>query len=306
VAAGPGSPGRAGTADPPLCPACREQIRKQEQTIPGYRLVRELGKGGMGVVYLALRGSDGSLVALKTILPEVAGTEAQVEKFLREAKILRALNHPHIVAFRDMGQARGQFFFAMDYVRGTDARGLVDRDGPLAVGRAVRLTCQLLEALEFAHGRGFVHRDIKPANLLVADPGPAEVAKLGDFGLAKVYQASQFSGLTLEGEKGGTYAFMAPEQITSFRDAKPPVDQYSTGATLYYLLTGAYVFDFAAVAHPLLLKKILEEEPVPVRERRPEVPEALAAAVHRALAKDPKERFADVKSLRKALSGFAR
>src|SRR5207245_4495262 len=119
----------------------------------------------------------------------------------------------------------------MDYVEGTDAFELVKTQGPMAPERAVRLMGQLLQALEYAHGRGFVHRDIKPANLLITVEEGFEVLKLADFGLARVYQASQLSGLTMTGEIGGTAAFMPPEQLTNYREAKPPADQYAAAAT---------------------------------------------------------------------------
>src|SRR5262249_31321071 len=155
----------------------------------------------------------------KTIVPSATSRRKLVDRFLREAGILRQLEHPHIVAFREMGEAGDRLFFAMDYVQGTDAGRLLQRDGPLAVARAVRLTCELLEALEYAHARGFVHRDIKPANMLVTEEGGREAVKLADFGLARVYHASELSGLTLGGELGGTLAYMAPEQITHYREA---------------------------------------------------------------------------------------
>jgi serine/threonine-protein kinase len=266
----------------------------------------------MGVVYLALRLADHAVVALKTIIPAAAGTREQVERFLREARVLRELNHPNIVAFREMGESFGQLYFAMDFVRGTDAaRLLKENGGPLPVGRAVRLVCQLLDALAYAHARRFVHRDIKPANLLViSSPAPAagksdEVAKLADFGLARVYQASQLSGLTLKGSMGGTVAFMAPEQVTNFREARPPADQYAAGATLYNLLTKHFIYDLPRQLQQRI-GMILQDEPVPIRRRRPELPVGLAEVIHRALAREPEARFTDVTAMRQALLPFAR
>src|SRR5262249_54879719 len=127
-----------------------------------------------------------------------------------------------------------------------------------------------------------------------------DTVKLADFGLARVYQSSPLSGLTLAGQYGGTAAFMAPEQITHFRDAKPPVDQYALGATLYYLLTGRRVYDFPQGVEQQLLM-ILQPAPVPTRPRRGDIPGGLADLIHRALARDPAARFADADAMRKAL-----
>ncbi len=273
-------------------------------TIAGYQVLHELGRGGMGVVYLAVRESDGARVALKTIVPTVEVKRIQVDRFLREAEILRQLKHPHIVCCHDVGESSDCLYFAMDYVEGTDAARLLKAHGPLPVRVAVRMACQLLAALDYAHGKGFVHRDIKPGNILVAEAGGKKAVKLADFGLARVYQESKMSGLTMQGDIGGTVAYMPPEQITQFRQVKPAADQYSAAATLYTLLTGRFLFDFgAAKAQPLTL--VLQEEPVPLRQRRPQVPEGLAALVHRALAKDPAGRFPDVRSFRSALKPFA-
>jgi serine/threonine-protein kinase len=290
----------------PVCPPCRAKIREQNQSIAGYQIVRELGRGGMGVVYLALREADGAVVALKTILPANAGTKLQIERFLREARILGQLDHPHIVPFREMGRSGDMLYFAMDYVPGSDVAALQKKvGGPLPIPRAVDLTCQMLSALEYAHAKGFVHRDIKPANMLVEQKEGKDVVRVTDFGLARTYQTSPLSGLTMQGFVGGTMAFAAPEQITNFRDAKPPVDQYAAGATLYTLLTGKFVFDLPRHFEQQILM-ILQDEPVPIRKRRAEVPAGLAAVVHRSLAKDPKARFSHVGAVRSALASFAR
>jgi serine/threonine-protein kinase len=298
-----GPPGPADPAGVPgVCRACRELIGHQAQPVPGFHVVRELGRGGMGVVHLAV-AATGPALALKTITPAVAGNRSQVERFLREASILQQLDHPHIVAFRAMGEAAGQLYFAMDYVRGTDGSRLVKEQGCLPVGRAVGLVCQLLQALEYAQAKGFVHRDIKPGNLLVMAEGGRDVVKLADFGLARVYQASELSGLTLKGDMAGTIAFMAPEQITSFREAKPPVDQYAAAATLYNLLTGRMIFDLPT-SMPDRILMVLQGDPVPIRTRRADVPEALAAIIHRALAREPEERYRGAREMRQALLPF--
>jgi len=289
----------------PLCTACRGRILHHPQPVPAYQVVRELGRGGMGVVYQALRVADGRLVALKTIQPAVAPSPSVTDRFLREAQILSELDHPNIVAFHEMGETNGLLHFAMDYVAGIDAAQLLKQQrGPLAVARAVDLLCQLLQALDYAHAKGFVHRDIKPANMLLTQDGGREVVKLSDFGLARIYQTSRMSGLTQNHEGGGTAPFMAPDQINDLRGTKPSADQYSAAATLYNLLTDRFVYDFPERLHAKIMK-ILLEEPVPIRQRRPDLPEELAAVIHRALARDPQARFGSVREMRRALAPFA-
>jgi serine/threonine-protein kinase len=293
----------AGASPVVLCPTCVALVQDQEQYVPGYQIVRELGRGNMGVVYLAIRTAQAHLVALKTILPAGDVTEGDVQRFLREARILEQLDHPHIVPFHEMGQREGRLFFVMDYVPGLDAGQLVKQQHPLDMGRAVDLTCQLLEALAYAHDQKIVHRDIKPANLLIAEHAGGDTVKLADFGLARVYQTSRISGLTVAGDVGGTIPFMAPEQITQFREAKPAVDQYAAAATLYYLLTGQFIYDFPPTAQQRL-QLILMGTPVPIRSRRKEVPPGLAEIIHRGLSRLPAKRFADVSAMRAALLPF--
>jgi serine/threonine-protein kinase len=202
-----------------------------------------------------------------------------------------------------MGEGAGVFFFAMDYIPGENASQCFQREGPLAIPRAVNLACGVLEALEHAHTRKFVHRDIKPSNILLTRQGSRESPKLADFGLARAYQASELSGLTVLGDSGGTPQFIAPEQITRFRDASPSADQYGVAATLYLLLTGQPLFEADNVQQ--LFARTLYDDPVPVQLHRPEVPDGLAVALLRALAKSPQDRFANVAAFREALLPFA-
>ena len=272
--------------------------------LPGYRLGGELGRGGMGVVYRATRTRDGAAVAVKTVTPAAGVGRKCVERFVRESRILEQLDHPNIVAFRDVGEAGGVIYLVMDLVEGPDLAARLKARGPLDARTAVRVTCQVLAGLAHAHAKGFVHRDVKPSNVLVGREGTKTVAKLADFGLARVYEASQVSGLTLLGEVGGTPAYMAPEQVTHYRVVKPAADQYAAAATLYKLLTDCATHDFPKDIGRQLAH-LVTADPVPLAERRAGLPAGLAAVVHRALSRDAADRYPDATAFRKALAKFA-
>lgn len=288
-------------AAPQLNASDLAKIASQPQPFDGYEIIDELGRGGMGVVYRARAKSDGVFVALKVVLPVVASSPDDLARFVREADIVRDLTHPHIVPFRDLGHANGQLFFVMDLVPGIDGQMLLSQhDGPLPVTRAVKIVCQLLEALAAAHRKGYVHRDVKPSNLLIETRSAGDFVWLADFGLARAYQASKLSGLTTTGHIGGTLPYMAPEQITHYREVTPAADQYSAAATLYHLLTRKFPYDFPKeVAKQLLL--ILQEAPQPILDHRPDLSKTLAAVIHKGLARFPSERFADAEAFRMSL-----
>src|SRR5262245_1949506 len=272
--------------------------------VPGFVLERELGRGGMGVVYLARTLADGSLLAVKMIIPAVMPNPMALVRFLREVEILQQLKHRHIVTLRASGEVSGRLYFAMDYVPGTDAAQLVQREGPMPVGRAMRLICQLCDALAYAHSQGFVHRDVKPGNLLVTTTSGEEEVRLTDFGLARTYQSSQLSGLTMVGSSGGTPSFMPPEQILNFREVKPAADQYATAMTLYHLLTGRHAYDRSDSVQEVF-RRILQTDPIPIRSVRPDLPEALAPVIHRGLLRRPEDRYPDIQQFSQALRAIA-
>jgi hypothetical protein len=270
--------------------------------VPGYRLIRPLGEGGMGTVWLA-EDRAGQPVACKLIRPELALNAEMCARFRRETNHLRDLRHRHIVGFREAGDFRGMLYLIMDYVPGCNLAELLRQEGPFAPGRAVRLTCQVLEALLEAHNNGVVHRDVKPSNVLVPTGPGGEEIRLADFGMAKAYQSADIQALTLPGVTGGTLAFAAPEMVTDFRRAGPLADQFGAAATLYNLLTGGPLHDSDNAVE--LLDCIRMQDAVPLGWRRPELPVALTDVIHRALDRDPRRRFPTVRDLRDALLPYA-
>ena len=175
--------------------------------------------------------------------------------------------------------------------------------GKLPIPLAIEIVCQVLDALAYAHGQGFIHRDIKPRNILAARRNGKLVVKLADFGLGRIYQDSPMSGLSFTGEIAGTAGYVPPEQVTDFRRTDARADQYALGASLYHLISGHKIHDYPQnLAQQLLV--ILQEEPVPIRKRDPDIPEALAGAIHRALARNPRDRYPDALSMKQALEPF--
>jgi pSer/pThr/pTyr-binding forkhead associated (FHA) protein len=294
-------------ADEPVewwCASCRSESANLPQPVPYYTCLRELGRGAMGVVYQARHNMTGRMVALKLIMPETATTRSAIDRFQREMSVISQIRHPNIVECYEQGMTRGQFWFAMEYVAGTNLEALAKADpGRYPVNQACRLTCQILKGLEEAHKLGFVHRDIKPENILIAQTAEGLAVKISDFGLAKSFRGVGLSGLTFSGEMRGTVPFMPPEQMLDFKTVTPLADLYATAATLYYMLTCQYVYDESAGGGDLI-HMLLEESPIPIRDRRPDVPQALAEVIRICLARDPKERYPDAASMRKALKPF--
>ncbi len=245
-----------------------------------YKVVRVLGRGGMGAVLEAVDTRNGASVALKLISGWGATDVDARTRFLREGKVLTLLAHPHVVRFVEQGDLEGQLYIAMELVRG---RSLADvlAAGKLPVLEAARHARAIAEGLAYAHALGLTHRDVKPANVLLGDDG---AIKLADFGLARRSQESL--ALTAPGTVVGTPVYMAPEQLEG-KPAGPPADCYALGVLLYHMLAGAPPFEgsFAQIAIQRAKRPI-----EPLARRCPEVPAVLASLTDRLLAADPAAR----------------
>jgi serine/threonine-protein kinase len=305
LAQSPGEPGWPTVPGPtPIAPvATRANKLMAEPDVPGYEMLRLLGQGGMGRVYLARQQSSDQLFAIKTVLPESAASPVVLKRFLREISVLSQLQHQRIVRFHETGLAQGMFYFVMEYVLALSVREcLADLEDEARARIICGLVAQALDGLGYAHELGFVHRDVKPTNLLVYDAAGKLEAKVADFGLAKQFESAGLSGMTHDGQMVGTLHFMAPEQVTRSRWARPSADIYGAGATLYHLLTQQPPYDFQQGRDPLAI--LLEGRPVSLAARLAAAPPGLAAVLDRALAKDPADRFASAEEFRTALAPF--
>ena len=265
----------------------------QEALRDRYAIERELGRGGMATVYLARDLRHDRPVALKVLHPELAATLGP-ERFLREIRLAARLQHPHILSVYDSGESAGRLWFTMPYVEGESLRDRLRRERQLPVADAVRLTREIALALDFAHRHGAVHRDIKPENILLVD-GQALVA---DFGIARAVGAGD-ERLTETGLSLGTPAYMSPEQAAADKNVDARTDIYSLGIVLYEMLAGEPPFT-APTAQAMIARRMLES-PRPLREVRETVPEGVAGAAARALAKSPADRFATAAEFARAL-----
>ena len=286
-----------------LCENCREQLKKNPQPIPNYQMIKVLGQVGMGSVMLARSVADGKLVAIKTLLPEVAVSEQSLKRFMREIEVSSSLQHPNIVSYIEHGTHNGIVYLVTEYVAGMDASRLAkQRGGKLPWPQVVKVIEQTLAALDFAHSLGFVHRDIKEQNILVDGNYPNFISKLTDFGLSKSYKQTGMSGVTMVGDVAGTIAYMPPEQVRDFKEVRPPADIYGIGMTAYSLLTGAHALDISPNAGiSETVKAIFEKPIIPIARRVPEVPLKVSAVFETALAKQVELRWRTAGEMREAL-----
>jgi predicted Ser/Thr protein kinase len=257
-----------------------------------FQVEQVLGRGGMGAVYLAVDKQLGEQVALKVIGHSLADDPGAVERFRREASAARKITHPNVIRIHDLGEDSGLLFLSMEYFPGMTLAQMLGRRHQLPVAEARQILLQICDALAAAHAVGVIHRDLKPQNVLVNEQRQVRVI---DFGLAK---ATFMPGMTATGLIMGTPEYMAPEQIKGGA-LDQRTDIYALGAVAYHALCGRPPF---LAASPIAVGFLhCSEPPRPPRELRPDLPEPLEAAILRALAKEPAERFASVAELRAAL-----
>jgi len=226
-----------------------------------------------------------------------------VKRFRAEAAAAAKLKHPNIVAFLDRGTHKGVVYLVTEFVAGCDSAALADvHGGHLPCRETVSIISQALDALSYAHSKGYIHRDIKEQNILVNGTAPNFTAKLTDFGLAKSFTQSGMSGVTMAGESAGTISYMPPEQIRNFKDVKPQSDIYAMGMTTYSLLTGALALNLDRTSNVAeTIKAIFEQPAIPLGQRAPHLPPKVCEIVDRALLKDPTQRWQSAAAMRTAL-----
>jgi serine/threonine protein kinase, bacterial len=266
----------------------RREDLTEGQVFAGYTIIRRLGTGGMGQVYLAQHPRLPRRDALKILPTELTANDEFRQRFNREADLAASLYNEHIVGIHDRGEYDGQLWISMDYVEGTDAAKLLRTAYPSGMPKAdvVEIISAVADALDYAHSRGLLHRDVKPANILLTDASPRRRILLADFGIAR--ELGDISGLTATNMLVGTTAYCAPEQLQGL-DVDGRADQYALGCTAFDLLAGSAPFRHSNPA--VVITQHLSAPPPNISERRPELAE-LDGAIAKALAKKPDERYA--------------
>lgn len=261
-----------------------------------YELLEEIGRGGMGVVYLARQVNLNRELAVKMILRGALASRRDRERFLAEAQAAARLDHEGIVPVHQVGEDRGRMYFSMKYIKGPTLSDLLKK-GPLPPLQAAKLLAQVSRAIDFAHRQGVLHRDLKPSNILIDEAGQPHVT---DFGLAK--QLTDPPGMTHSGAVVGTPAYMSPEQAAGNRKVGPTSDVYSLGAILYHMLTGQPPFPAASAINAVL--QVIEQEPLPPRQLNRQVDRDLELIAVRCLQKPPDLRYATAGALADDLEAY--
>ncbi len=274
-------------------------IHRLNEALHGrYRIERELGEGGMAMVYLAVDVRHDRNVALKILKPELAAAMG-ADRFLAEIRTTAHLQHPNILTLHDSGEADGFLYFVTPFVEGESLRARLDREKQLPVDDAVRIASEVADALQAAHERGVIHRDVKPANILLSRGRPI----VADFGIALAVSAAGGDRLTESGVFLGTPHYMSPEQVTGAGDVDARADVYALGCVLYEMLTGQP--PHAAATAQAVLGRMLTSDPEPVAAVRRSVPLNVSEAVRKATQRLPADRFVSSQAFREALTNPA-
>ena len=270
-----------------------------------YRLVRLLGSGGMGEVYEAQHSIVGRRFAIKFLHPDLAGNTEIVARFQREAQAAGSLENENIAAVVDAGSADdGAPYLVMEYLEGEDLAQLLVRTGPLPVPRAAYIMIQACRGLVAAHARNIVHRDLKPENLFICKRNDgSDLAKVLDFGIAKLHTGGDGTGLTHTGATMGTPFYMSLEQARGAKEVDHRTDIYALGVILYEILSGAK--PHPGESYNEILYHVISNEPAPLDSLRVGLPAGLATVVHKAMAREAEDRYASVVDLMEALIPFA-
>jgi len=268
--------------------------------IPNYQLEECVGQGGFGRVYRAIRTTDGQVVAVKVLHVAQGISNELRQRFLREATVLCQLDHPRIVAFRELGISGNDLYLVMDYIDSTRWSALSDK---LKIAKRISLAAGIidhcLDAMVYAHAKGIVHRDIKPSNILLEARDGTLRVRLADFGLAKNYLQAGKSGMTSDHEIAGTLNYLAPELLAGVKYFRPESDQYSLAATLYEMIAGRPPIVIPPGGNPLF--EIRRHSIRRIEELVPEIPQTLAEWIHCGLQTNPKLRFRTTQEMRDQL-----
>ena len=279
-------------------PVAKELDRLKAALADRYRLERELGAGGMAVVYLATDLKHDRLVAVKVLKPEITSLIG-TDRFLREIRITARLTHPHILPLLDSGGADGFLYYVTPYIEGESLRERLQRENQFSLDDALRLAREAAGALDYAHRNGVIHRDIKPENILLSE-GKAIVA---DFGIARALSTSDAPRLTETGLALGTPAYMSPEQVAGEKTVDGRSDIYSLGCVLYEMIVGEPPHT-GPTAQAVMARRMIDAVPK-IRPVRDTVSESLERAIHRALARVPADRFSTAAEFGAALGQTA-
>jgi serine/threonine-protein kinase len=277
----------------------RHQSSAGRQThLENYRIIAKIGKGAMGAVYKAKQMSLNRIVALKILPPKLALNKSYISRFLREARVAAKLNHENIIYVIDVGESKGVYYFAMEYVEGKTIAEMLKEEGALPEPQVIEISLQVANAMDHAYSYGIIHRDIKPANLMITDDD--KILKLCDFGLAKELDLS--STVTTHGTVAGTPFYISPEQIKG-EDVDTRSDIYSMGATMYHMATGE--LPFPGNSAPIVMVKQLHERAASPRTKNPRISRGLDAIIMKCLEKDPAHRYQSPSELVKALTALS-